>query len=76
MTLTARRMTATEFSAALNQVGLGMREFAALTGANERSVERWLEGQQDIPPWVPIMCALFTLPGATALARAIMQERN
>lgn len=53
------RMTAEAFRAALAEIGYGVREFAAFTGANPRTVRRWADGELDIAPWVPVMIALM-----------------
>jgi len=59
-------MTSPEFRAALSRVGHTQRGFAAYVGANERTVRRWAEGEQDIPKWVAVMLVLMErlkLPG-------------
>jgi DNA-binding transcriptional regulator YiaG len=48
-------VTPDEFRAALAALGFSQRGFAAYTGSNERSVRRWALGEQDIPPWVPVL---------------------
>ncbi len=62
-------MTAGEFRAALAAVGYTQRGFAAFTGSNERTVRRWALGEQDIPPWVPVMLALM-VPNRSVAAKA------
>jgi HNH endonuclease len=53
------RMTAEEFRAGLKEIGFTQQGFAAFTGANPRTVRRWSDGEQDIPPYVPVMIALI-----------------
>lgn len=55
----ARRMTADEFHAGLKAIGYGQRQFAAFSGANPRTVQRWADGEQDIPAWVNVMLYLM-----------------
>ena len=56
------RMTSEAFRAALHDIGYGVREFAAFTGANPRTVRRWIDGEQDISPWViPFMAMVKML---------------
>jgi DNA-binding transcriptional regulator YiaG len=52
-------MTADEFRGVLAALGMSQRGFAAYTGANERTVRRWALGEQDIPPWVPVLIRLL-----------------
>jgi hypothetical protein len=64
------RMTGREFSAALDRIGLTMRQFARLSGAREDRVQAWLEDCEDIPHHVGVLCAALALPAAMELARA------
>ncbi len=61
------RMTKQQFSAALDEVRLTPEEFSWGTGSNEVRVNRWLKGEEDIPPWVTVLCAVLTLPGARGM---------
>ncbi|WP_147707824.1 hypothetical protein [Microvirga massiliensis] len=65
------RMTHRQLSAVLNRLDLSMRKFARLTGAAERTVDRWLRGVEDIPHYVTLLCSLLTIPGAMAKAKAV-----
>jgi transcriptional regulator with XRE-family HTH domain len=56
---------AAEFRAGLAALGMTQRGFAAFTGSNERTVRRWASGEQDIPPWVPVMLRLMLSPAMT-----------
>ncbi|KFL31439.1 hypothetical protein JP75_07750 [Devosia riboflavina] len=67
-------MTPEQFSAALNQNKLTLREFCRLTGTGVKTAERWLADEKDIPNWVPVTLALFTLPGALPMASAVAQK--
>lgn len=69
-----RPMEPAAFRRALNQLGLNMSEFARLTGAQSRRVERWTKGEEDIPhathALVTLMLAdpanVYCLAGLTA----------
>jgi DNA-binding transcriptional regulator YiaG len=52
-------MTAAEFRNRLAEYPCYQREFARYVGANERTVRRWAEGQQDIPKWVSVVLDLM-----------------
>ena len=54
-------MNAGEFRFVLRDLELGQREFARLTGANERTVRRWVSGELDIPQWVGTVLILFAM---------------
>lgn len=62
-------MTGNEFHKTLDMLGLPHRSFARIFGVNPKTVERWLAGQQDIPPWVRIALRLLSLRGALVEAR-------
>jgi len=78
---TYRRLTPGEFRAELRRADIKHRTFARLTGADIRTVGRWLKGGpgNDIPPWVPLVLTLLTLHGGIARARLVarvMIERD
>lgn len=52
-------MTPEAFRSALHEIGYGVHSFAVFTGANHRTVRRWLSGELNVPRWVPIMLALM-----------------
>ena len=52
-------MIATEFRLRIAALGYSQRGFASYVGANERTVRRWIEGEQDIPQWVSVMLDLM-----------------
>ncbi len=52
-------MNPEEFRDGLKALGYSLQGFAAFTGTNPRTVRRWAEGTQDIPPWVGMMLRLM-----------------
>lgn len=52
-------MTSSDFRDGLARLEMSLREFARYVGADERTVRRWAAGEQDIPPWVPVMLELM-----------------
>lgn len=68
------RMMPAQFSKALDDLSLSMREFCRITGTNPKTAERWLGDEKDIPQWVPVTLALMTMPGALPIARAVAQH--
>jgi hypothetical protein len=52
-------MTAADFRRRIAALGHTQRGFAAYVGANERTVRRWAEGEQDIPRWVDVLLGLM-----------------
>lgn len=52
-------MTAEQLRLALKRLGYTQRGFARYVGANERTVRRWVDGEQDIPGWVPVLIGLL-----------------
>ena len=54
-----RQVTAPDFRHRITALGYTQRGFAAYVGANERTVRRWAEGEQDIPQWVGVMLDLM-----------------
>jgi DNA-binding transcriptional regulator YiaG len=52
-------VTASAFRRRLAALGLSQRGFARHVGANERTVRRWIAGEQDIPPWVALVLDLM-----------------
>ena len=66
---TYQRMTPEQLSAALDTLNIGVFEAAQLFGSQSKRVEEWLSGKSDIPPYVSILCAMLTVPGAMAMAR-------
>ncbi|MBM1169928.1 hypothetical protein ACFSM9_17125 [Microvirga arabica] len=48
-----------------------MRQFVRISGASEAKVERWIKGDEDIPHFVTILCALLTLPNTMEMAKSV-----
>ncbi|MGE3307752.1 MAG: hypothetical protein AB7I52_17485 [Rhizobiaceae bacterium] len=67
------RMTPADFGADLNALKLTANDFARISGARYERVEKWLRGQEDIPPHVPVLTALLGLPGGIAKALQVVQ---
>jgi len=55
----------------LKRLGLDAYGFARLTGANARTVQRWLADEKDVPHWVPLLLTLLELPKALGTARMV-----
>ena len=51
-------MTAAAFRRRITALGISQRGFARRVGVNERTVRRWIAGQQDIPQWVGLVLDL------------------
>jgi hypothetical protein len=81
MTMTRKRfeyvrMTGEEFTADLKAIGMPVTAFARITGSIADRVQKWADGQEDIPTWVPILTAIFkNVPGALPEARQAAAER-
>lgn len=67
-------MEAEHFRAQLGGVGLSLRGFSYISGANPRTVQRWAEGKQDIPHWVGVMLRLIEI--ACPMTAPITQEKR
>jgi hypothetical protein len=65
-----RRMTPEQLSLALTTLSITGKDFAFLTGTGYSTVKRWFKAELEIPHWVPVMCAVLTLPGALDLAES------
>jgi|GEM_PF-6759092 hypothetical protein len=52
-------MTGQQLRTALDGLDMPYMEFCRLTGANERTVKKWLDGEQDIPTWVSMALYIF-----------------
>lgn len=68
------KMTPEEISDALQQTGLSVGQFSRLIGAryngpNDSTVQKWLDGKQDAPTYLPALFALLSLPGGLETAR-------
>lgn len=67
-------ITGKKFRGALGNLGMKSQTFARITGAKLDTVKKWLHDGQTIPPWVPLVLELLTLPGALSLARQVAAE--
>ena len=68
-------MTAPDFRRRIAALGYSQRGFAAYVGANERTVRRWAEGEQDIPQWVSVMLDLMEREFTTPKDFTIVSEK-
>ena len=59
-------MTANQFRAALDRLGLSQLEAARLFKSNDRTVRRWAIGERSVPPTVAIMLKLMLAGKITA----------
>ena len=74
------RLTAEQFSAALDQARLSPTDFEFLTGAGRNSVGAWLKASdhpraQEPPFWVTSWLALYLLPGGPERALAVAESK-
>lgn len=63
------RMTPSDFSDDLKELDLKLVDFCMITGHRYERVLKWLKGDEDIPPHLPVLMALLKLPGAIDVAR-------
>jgi hypothetical protein len=64
-----RRITAEQFRSELDHHGITVAGFARLWCQNLTRVKRWANGQEDIPPWIPIALTAMRADGAMGLIR-------
>lgn len=70
------RMTGEEFTADLEEIGMSVKTFARLTGSIAERVQKWADGAEDVPTWVPVLTAIFkNVDGAVIEARQEAAER-
>ena len=69
------RMTPAEFSAALETHQMTPNQFRRIYGTGHFKVGQWLDGSEDIPPWVAAVVATWSLPGVLEAARAEAERR-
>lgn len=69
-----RRLSHDELIDGLIAADVSTAEFIRITGANPRTVERWLAGDEDIPAWVGPMVALLRIKGIPDLALLAAKE--
>jgi DNA-binding transcriptional regulator YiaG len=68
-------MMAAEFRTALAALDYTQRGFAVYVGANERTVRRWADGEQDIHAWVPVMLDLMERQARVSEMRCTAEPR-
>jgi DNA-binding transcriptional regulator YiaG len=66
------RMTPQDMSADLDTLNLTAGQFSRISGARHERVQKWLSGEEDIPPHVPVLLALLELPGAMIKAQTVV----
>ena len=69
-----RKMTPAEISEALQDTGLTVGQFSRIIGAryngpDDSTVQKWLDGTQDAPTYLPALFALLMLPNGVQRAR-------
>lgn len=69
------RMTAEEFSAALETHHISPNQFRRIYGPGGATVAKWLDGVEDLPPWVAAVVATWSIPGVLEAARAEAEKR-
>lgn len=69
------RMTAEEFSAALETHQMTPNQFRRIYGPGTATVAKWIEGIDEIPPWVAAVVATWAIPGVLEAARAEAERR-
>lgn len=71
-----KRMTAEEFQADMEAIGMLDATFGRLFGFDPRRVRSWRTGEEDIPIWVPpVMRVLKAIPSAIVEIRQEAAER-
>lgn len=69
-----RRLTASELNAELGRQNIDILAFCRIFGVRAPTGKKWVDGSQDIPPWVPIALTLLALPGGLGTARMAAAE--
>lgn len=68
------KMPPAEISAALDKTGLTVGQISRIVGARyngpqDSMFQKWLDGKQDAPTWLPAFFELLSMPGAIERAR-------
>lgn len=71
-----RRMTGEQFSAALEQVGIGRAAFAWILGTRSERVTGWAKGAETVPLYMDVLLSLMTLPGARELVLRVVRRQQ
>lgn len=69
------RMTAEEFSAALETHHISPNQFRRIYGTGSSTVAKWLSGEEFMPPWVAAVVATWAIPGVLEAARSEAERR-
>lgn len=69
------RLTAGEFSAALETHQVSPNQFRRIYGTSNFKMGQWLDGVEDIPPWVAAVVATWHIPGVLQAARDEAERR-
>lgn len=64
-----RRITHQQFRSELAHHGITVAGFARLWCQNLTRVKRWANGDEDIPPWIPIALTAMRAEGAMGMIR-------
>ena len=65
------RLGGADFAVALHDLNITPGSFAKMYGTNPGRVQKWIDGEEEIPHPVRILLATFTLPGALPLAKQL-----
>lgn len=69
------RMTASDLQQTLDDIGMTHLAFARIYGIAPRTIDRWLSGDNDIPPYVFVTLRILeNVPGAIRVARDAAAE--
>jgi DNA-binding transcriptional regulator YiaG len=71
-----RRMSGEQFSAALEQVGLGRAAFAWILGTRSERVTAWAKGAETVPFYMDVLLSLMTLPGAREMVLRVVRRQQ
>ncbi len=69
-------MSGEQFSAALEQVGLGRAAFAWILGTRSERVTAWAKGAETVPFYMDVLLSLMTLPGARAMVLRVVRRKQ
>lgn len=71
-----QRMTGQELTDDLRAMNMSVKAFARITGSIAERVQKWANGEEDIPAWIPVFTAVLkNVPGAIPEARQEAAER-
>ena len=71
-----QRMTGQDLTDDLRAMNMSVKAFARITGSIAERVQKWADGKEDIPTWVPVFTAVLkNVPGSIPEARQEAAER-